>query len=85
MSPDYLEGLSQSDAASPLDYITGSMWCVSHTRAAAFVGKLASVMHYWKSQSLAEIAQHLGRTEAAVAGLLHRGLKQLRAKLRELE
>jgi RNA polymerase sigma-70 factor, ECF subfamily len=33
--------------------------------------------------SLAEVARRLGRTPAAVAGLLHRGLKQLRALLGE--
>ena len=39
----------------------------------------ALVLHYWQGQSLAEIGEQLGRTPAAVAGLLHRGLKQLRA------
>src|SRR5215813_8369122 len=34
---------------------------------------------------LADIAQHLERTPAAVAGLLHRGLTQLRTLLREPE
>jgi RNA polymerase sigma-70 factor (ECF subfamily) len=37
----------------------------------------ALVLQYWHGYSLAEIAQHLGRTPAAVAGLLKRGLKQL--------
>ena len=32
-------------------------------------------------RSLAEIAQQLERTPAAVAGLLHRGLEELRARL----
>ena len=39
----------------------------------------ALVLHYWQGQSLAEIGQQLGRTPAAVAGLLHRGLEQLRS------
>src|SRR5262249_43521004 len=34
----------------------------------------ALVLHHWHGWSLAEIGQHLGRTPAAVAGLLHRGL-----------
>jgi RNA polymerase sigma-70 factor (ECF subfamily) len=42
----------------------------------------ALVLHYCEDRSLAEIAQQLGRTPAAVAGLLKRGLKQLRATLR---
>jgi RNA polymerase sigma-70 factor (ECF subfamily) len=37
-------------------------------------------LHGWP---LAEIAAHLGRTPAAVAGLLHRGLAQLRSVLEE--
>jgi RNA polymerase sigma-70 factor (ECF subfamily) len=45
----------------------------------------AVVLHYWQGRSLAEIGQELGRTPAAVAGLLHRGLKQLRGQLQELE
>jgi RNA polymerase sigma-70 factor (ECF subfamily) len=43
----------------------------------------AIVLHYWHKASLAEIARELGRTQAAVAGLLKRGLKQLRTKLQE--
>ena len=41
----------------------------------------ALVLHYCEDRSLAEIAALLGRTPAAVAGLLKRGLKQLRARL----
>jgi RNA polymerase sigma-70 factor (ECF subfamily) len=45
----------------------------------------AVVLHYWQGRSLAEIGEELGRTPAAVAGLLHRGLKQLRGRLQEME
>jgi RNA polymerase sigma-70 factor (ECF subfamily) len=45
----------------------------------------ALVQHYWQGRSLTEIGDELGRTPAAVAGLLHRGLKRLRASLRQLE
>ncbi|HUE71083.1 MAG TPA: sigma-70 family RNA polymerase sigma factor [Pirellulaceae bacterium] len=38
----------------------------------------AVVLHHLQGASLAEVAAQLQRTEAAVAGLLHRGLKQLR-------
>jgi RNA polymerase sigma-70 factor (ECF subfamily) len=41
----------------------------------------AIVLHYWQDWPLAEIGTHLGRSPAAVAGLLHRGLKKLRATL----
>jgi RNA polymerase sigma-70 factor (ECF subfamily) len=45
----------------------------------------AVVLHYWQGRSLAEIGAELGRTPAAVAGLLHRGLKQMRGQLQQGE
>jgi RNA polymerase sigma-70 factor, ECF subfamily len=53
-------------------------------RVAAAVAELpeaqreALILHYWQGLTLAEIAEELGRSPAAVAGLLHRGLKHLR-------
>jgi RNA polymerase sigma-70 factor (ECF subfamily) len=41
----------------------------------------AVTMHYFQNQSLDEIGQALGRSRAAVAGLLQRGLRQLRTVL----
>jgi RNA polymerase sigma-70 factor (ECF subfamily) len=38
-------------------------------------------MHHLQGRPLAEIAAELGSTKAAVAGLLHRGLKSLRMQL----
>ncbi len=43
----------------------------------------AVVLKHFHEWSVAEIAQHLERTEEAVAGLLRRGLKKLREHLRE--
>jgi RNA polymerase sigma-70 factor (ECF subfamily) len=43
----------------------------------------ALIMHYCQDRPLAEIAERLGRTPAAVAGLLKRGLRQLRQNMRE--
>jgi RNA polymerase sigma-70 factor (ECF subfamily) len=40
-------------------------------------------LRYLKNASLAEIAEAVGRTEAAVAGLLRRGLQKLRDQLGE--
>ncbi len=37
----------------------------------------AIVLQYWHGCSLAEIAERMGRTPSAVAGLLYRGLKNL--------
>jgi RNA polymerase sigma-70 factor (ECF subfamily) len=45
----------------------------------------ALVLQHWHGWSLAQIGEHLGRSPAAVAGLLHRGLQQLRKHLKELE
>jgi len=43
----------------------------------------AIILHYWQDWTVAAIANHTGRSVAAVAGLLKRGLKHLRAKLQE--
>jgi RNA polymerase sigma-70 factor (ECF subfamily) len=43
----------------------------------------ALVLQHWHGWSLAEIARHLGRSPAAVAGLLHRGLQRLRTLLQD--
>jgi RNA polymerase sigma-70 factor (ECF subfamily) len=42
----------------------------------------ALVLQHWHGWSLAEIGEHLGRGPAAVAGLIKRGLKQLRQTFR---
>ena len=39
--------------------------------------------HHLHGCSLSEVSEHLGRSEAAVAGLLRRGLKKLRKELQE--
>ena len=44
----------------------------------------AVVFHYWQGWSLGEIGRHIDRTPAAVAGLLHRGLKTLRSALKDV-
>jgi RNA polymerase sigma-70 factor (ECF subfamily) len=43
----------------------------------------ALVLQHWQGLSLAEIGQHLGRSPEAVAGLIKRGLKQLRVLMRD--
>lgn len=45
----------------------------------------AVVLHYWQGLTLPEIAQQLGRSAAAVAGLLQRGLKTLRQQMNKGE
>jgi RNA polymerase sigma factor (sigma-70 family) len=41
----------------------------------------AIVLQTWHQCTLAEIAERMGRTRAAVAGLLKRGLSQLRVEM----
>ena len=41
------------------------------------------VLHHLQGWSLAQLAEHLQRTESAAAGLLHRGLKKLRELMDE--
>lgn len=45
----------------------------------------AIVLRYWQGLALAQIAERTGRSPASVAGLLHRGLAQLRELLKELD
>ena len=45
----------------------------------------ALVLQHWEGKSLADIATHMQRTPAAVAGLLKRGLRQLRDELSNTE
>src|SRR5262249_55234795 len=45
----------------------------------------ALILRHCQGWSLADISRHLDRTPAAVAGLLKRGLKQLRLCLHDLE
>jgi RNA polymerase sigma-70 factor, ECF subfamily len=40
-------------------------------------------LHHLRRLSVEEVAQELGRSESAVGGLLRRGLKQLRQRMRE--
>ena len=40
-------------------------------------------LHYWHGWTVAQVAEHLGRSPAAVAGLLKRGLRQLRERMND--
>ena len=79
-----LQAWLAADQSSP------SQQAERHERAARLAEALAAlpddnrealVLHYCHDLPLADIATQLGRTPAAVAGLLKRGLKQLRARL----
>ncbi len=45
----------------------------------------AIVLKNWENQSLTEIAEQMGRTPAAVAGLLKRGLHKLREEFARIQ
>jgi RNA polymerase sigma-70 factor (ECF subfamily) len=45
----------------------------------------AVILHHLQHLPLADLAKHFGRSEGAVAGLLHRGLKKMRQLLQDLE
>ncbi len=45
----------------------------------------ALVLQHWHGWTLAQIADHMGKSRAAVAGLLKRGLQKLRSEMHELE
>jgi RNA polymerase sigma-70 factor (ECF subfamily) len=47
--------------------------------------RVAVVLRHWHGCSVVEIGERLGCTTAAVTGLLHRGLRNLRRRLNDLE
>jgi RNA polymerase sigma-70 factor (ECF subfamily) len=87
-SASRLEGWLAADQSSP------SQRAARQERALLLADALATLppsqceavmLRHWEDCSLAEIAERLECTTAAVTGLLHRGLKGLRARLKELE
>ena len=82
-----LDGLAIDPAA---DQSSPSRRAIRDEELLHLAGALASLpegqrraveMHHLEARPLAEIAEALGTTKAAVAGLLHRGLKALRGRL----
>lgn len=87
-SASRLEGWLAANESSP------SQQAERHERALRVAAALATlpetqseaiILRHWQGCSLAEIAQQLDCTTAAVTGLLHRGLRKLREQLRDLE
>jgi RNA polymerase sigma-70 factor, ECF subfamily len=80
-----LEAWLASDQTSP------SQQALKHEELRLLADALAAMsddqrqaveLHHLKGQSLAEVGRQMGRSKAAVAGLLRRGLKELRNRLR---
>jgi len=83
------QAVEPGSAAGPGREPSPSQAAQDAERAADLVAALADlppaqaealVLHYFEGLPLQEIARRLGRTTAAVAGLLKRGLRHLRAR-----
>jgi len=79
-----MEAWLAAEQSSPSQHVTAEEEAVLLAQA---LGELpeaqreALVLRHWDGWSLREISRHMGRSPDAVAGLLKRGLKQLRAVL----
>jgi RNA polymerase sigma-70 factor, ECF subfamily len=76
-----LEGILAAPHSSPSQRVVRNEDLLRLADALTHLGEAqreAIVLHHLHGCSLAETARRMGRTDAAVAGLLHRGLKQLR-------
>jgi len=87
-SASRLERWLTADQSSPSQQAQRNEEAVRLARALAKLPEAqreAVVLRHFEERSLADIAAHLGRTPAAVVGLLQRGLKTLRELLQESE
>jgi RNA polymerase sigma-70 factor (ECF subfamily) len=85
-SSAHLEKWLAAEQSSPSDQAQRHEWSVrlaAELEALPEAQREALVLHYWQSWSLPRIAEHLGRTPAAVAGLVQRGLRTLRRQMTE--
>jgi RNA polymerase sigma-70 factor (ECF subfamily) len=83
-----LEALLVADQSSPSERVERGEQALLLAQALEQLPEAqreALVMQHWQGLSLAEIGAHLGRSPEAVAGLIKRGLKQLRHLMRESE
>lgn len=79
-----LEGWLAADQTSPSEHAVRAERLTQLAEAIAGLPepqREAIVMRHLEGRSLAEIAEYVGRTEAAVVGLLQRGLRHLRERL----
>src|SRR5215469_2044978 len=87
-SASRLEAWLAADQSSPSQQVERQERAVRVAEALATLPenqREAVVLRHWQDCSLVEIGQRLGCTTAAVTGLLHRGLRNLRKQLHALE
>jgi RNA polymerase sigma-70 factor, ECF subfamily len=81
-----LEAWLAAEQSSPSELVQRHEDAVQLTEALSHLPdaqRQAVVLRHCEGWALADIARHLGRSPAAVAGLLHRGLDELRRRLPE--
>ena len=81
-----LEGLLAGDEPTPSQHVAFGENVIRISQAIARLPDSqaeAVRLHYLEGMKLAEVAQELGKSSGAVAGLLHRGMKTLRSQLGE--
>ena len=75
-----------------LRLLTGDSQAMNREQLLRLAGALAELpaeqrkaveLHHLKGWSLGEVAEHMGRSRAAVMGLVFRGIKKLREQLEE--
>jgi RNA polymerase sigma-70 factor (ECF subfamily) len=79
-----LEALLQPSPTSPSEQVLRQEQLVQLSAALAQLPedqRLAVEMHYLQGDTVAEVAEQMGRTERSVAGLVRRGLQGLRGLL----
>lgn len=87
-SSSKLAGWLQAHQSSPSEHIQRQERALLLARALSNLPEQqreAVILRHFHECSLAEIADELSTTTAAVTGLLHRGLKNLRAAINKLE
>jgi RNA polymerase sigma-70 factor (ECF subfamily) len=80
-SSAHLEKWLAAEQSSPSDQAARhelSLRVAAELEALPEAQREALVLYYWQGMTLPEVAQQLGRSSAAIAGLLQRGLKTLR-------
>lgn len=81
-----LEGLLAGDDATPSQHVAGRESVARLAQAIAGLPESqrdAIELHYLQGMKLSEVAEQLGKTTGAIAGLLHRGMKQLRIDVQQ--